>query len=234
MGVGMLTGFVTLVITDAMLLLIIQLVGTLVTKRQRDFPLHYAVLLLFFCVVAHYAATSVMADAIETDRDRWLVLAATFGCGLLPIYAYVTTVFRHPALESAVKRLDALADARKLEAEGKIEEALRAYCAFLEVNPEHQSAWFEAAQMLIRNGEFALARNLLTKMKDRFEEDDATSGKIQELWRMLPRPTAVSASTARAVPSDPDKSLRELIALRKEGVVTEDEYQRRKRELFDL
>lgn len=230
----MLTGFVTLLITDAMLFLIIQLVGSLVTREKRQFPLHYAVLLLLFCVIAHYAATSVMADSIVTNRDRWLTLAATFGCGIVPIAAYVTTVFHHPALERTVKRHDALAEARKLEAEGNVQESLRAYCSFLDANPENLTTWFEAAHMLIGGGEFALARNLLVKMRDRFSDDRKASAKIQELWRSLPRPAIAVAPGAHATPRDPDAALRELIALRKEGIVTEAEYQRKKRELFEL
>ncbi|MFO7974647.1 MAG: SHOCT domain-containing protein [Candidatus Hydrogenedentota bacterium] len=229
----MLTGFITLLITDAMLFLIIQLAGTLVTKGKREFPLHYAILLLLFCIVAHYAATAVMADAIETNRDRWLTLAATFGCGIIPISAYVTTVFHHPTLARSVKREDALTEARKLEAEGKIRDSLRSYCTFLDVNPENQSTWFEAAHMLVHNGELALARNMLVKMRDRFGDDAQTAAKIQELWRNLPGPSTTKDASSRTSPSDPDRALRELIALRKAGVVTEEEYRRRKEDLFE-
>jgi hypothetical protein len=227
------TGFITLLITDAMLYLIIQLVGSLITKGKREFPLHYAVLLLVFCILSHYAATVVMANGIVTERDRWLTLAATFGCGLIPIAAYVTTVFHHPALERTVKRYEALADARRLEAEGDIQESLRSYCVFLDVNPETKSAWFEATHMLIRNGEFALARNMLVKMRDRFGDDNQTAAKIQELWRNLPGRTTKASPVSRTTTRDPDAALRELIALRQAGVVTEEEYLQRKRELFE-
>ncbi|HQM48892.1 MAG TPA: SHOCT domain-containing protein [Candidatus Hydrogenedentes bacterium] len=230
----MLTGFITLLITDVMLLLIIQLVGSLFANKRREFPLHYAVLMLVFCCVAHYAATSVMANGMVEDSDRWLVLAATFGCGAIPIAAYVTTVFHHPALARTVKREDALAEARKLEAGGDIKEALRSYCAFLDVNPENHGVWFEAAHMLIRHGEFALARNILVKMRDRFGEDREIAPKIQELWRMLPRPSAPGAPVTRTAPKDPDAALRELIVLRKAGIITEEEYQTKKQELFEL
>ena len=229
----MLVGFVTLLITDAMLFVIIQLVGSLVTKGKREFPFHYAVLLLVFCILAHYAATSVMANGIETERDRWLTLAATFGCGIIPVAAYVTTVFHHPTLERTVKRQDALAQARRLEAEGNVQDALRAYCSFLDVNPENKGAWFEAAHMLVRNGEFALARNMLVKMRDRFGDDTQTAAKIQELWRHLPGPSAAVNPGSRGSTSDPDAALRELIALRQAGAVTEEEYLRKKRELFE-
>ena len=229
----MLTGFITLLITDAMLFLIIQLAGTLVTKGKREFPLHYAVLLLVFSIVAHYAATSVMADAIESDRDRWLTLAATFGCGIIPIGAYVTTVFHHPTLARAVKREDTLAEARKLEAERKITDSLKAYCMFLDVNPENLSVWLEAAHMLVRNGEFALARNMLVKIRERFGEDRQAASQIHELWRNLPGPATTRDLASRPAAHNPDAELRQLIALRKAGVVTEDEYQRRKAELFE-
>jgi hypothetical protein len=229
----MLTGLITLLITDAMLFLIIQLAGTLFTKGKREFPLHYAVLLLVFCIVAHYAATSVMAEAIESDRDRWLTLAATFACGIIPIGAYVRTVFHHPTLARTVKREDALTEARKLEADGNVKDSLRAYCTFLDVNPENQGAWFEAAHMLVQNGEFVLARNMLVKMRERFSEDKQAAAKIQELWRNLPGPATTRDLASRTTAHDLDAALRELIALRNAGVVTEQEYQRRKEELFE-
>ena len=229
----MLTGFIALLMTDAMLLLVIQLVGALVRRHKQEFPLHYAVLLLIFCIVAHYAATSVMAGGIVSDRDRWLTLAATFGCGFFPIAVYVATVFRHPAVVRTVTRRDILDEARKQEADGNIQKSLRAYCLHLDAHPEQLSVWFETANMLLRNNEVVFARNLLIKMRDRFSEDDAVVGRILELWSALPRPGAFAAAGAGTAAGDPNAVLRELIALRKQGVVTEQEYQRRKRELFE-
>lgn len=230
----MLTGFIALLITDAMLLLIIQLVGALVRRHKQEFSLLYAVLLLIFCILAHYAATSVMANGIVTDRDRWLTLAATFGCGFFPIAAYVATVFHHPAVVRTVTRRDILDEARKLEAEGHIQRSLRAYCLHLDAHPEQVSVWFETANMLLRNNEFAFARKLLIKMRDRFGDDDAVAGRILELWGTVSRSGASVDAGARTVAGDPNTVFRELIALRKQGVVTEQEYQRRKRDLFEM
>ncbi|HOF40539.1 MAG TPA: SHOCT domain-containing protein [Candidatus Hydrogenedentes bacterium] len=228
----MLTGFITLLITDAMLLLVIQLVGALVRRHSREFPLHYAVLLLLFCILAHYAATSVMAGGISTERDRWLTLAATFGCGFFPIALYVATVFHHPAVGGASARNASLDEARKQEAEGNVQESLRAYCQYLDGHPKELSIWFETADMLQRNGEFTFARNLLIKMRDQFTDDDAATAKIMELWDTLPRPANSAVSGTGGAASDPNAVLQELIALRKQGAITEEEYRRQKRELF--
>ena len=228
----MLTGFITLLITDAMLLLVIQLVGILVRRHSREFPLHYAVLLLLFCILAHYAATSVMASGISAGRDRWLALAATFGCGFFPIALYVTTVFHHPAVGGASARNASLDEARKQETEGNVQESLRAYCQYLDDHPEELSVWFETADMLQRNGEFTFARNLLTKMRDVFSDDDAITGKIMERWHTLPRSPNSAASGAAGATGAPNAALQELIALQKQGAITEEEYRRKKGELF--
>lgn len=172
-------GFAAIVLTDSALYLIIRMADARAAQRNEELSLRYTVLLLVFCCFAHYAATLTMGRAAETDLDRWKVLAASVGFGIIPVSAYVRALFRNPALSRAAATRDAMETARQKRLHGDTDGALREYLRCFEDDPTNVDALFAAAAMLRDEKRYDQAATLLHKIKSRFHVDSAAYRKAE-------------------------------------------------------
>ena len=229
----MIAGLITILVTDCMLYLIIQLVHANISAKRGDFPLRHALILLLFCCIAHAGATYTMGRACETTVQGWLTLLVSGGLGAIPIAAYVTTVSRHPAITSAAVKPQMLAQARSHREAEEFDEALRCYCLFFDDNPSRADVLFEAADMLVADFRLDTAEKLLRRVAEQFAHDPEVRRKaVHRLAGFGKDPAQASpdhgAHPSNGAPTDEDR-MRELIALREQGAVTEAEFQAQKR-----
>ncbi len=235
----MFLGFLAIIITDCMLYLVIRLVDSSTTRKGTLMPIHYALLLLVFCCVAHYGATATMARAIAAEGDKWKVLAATVVFGLIPVGAYVRTLFSHPTVGRLTGRQEDFEAARALQKRGDAAGAIRAYHAFFRAHPDRPDALFHAVAVLVTEKQDEKARVLLHKLTQQFHDDPEVVDKAQRWVKHIQRGTAefilgdAPAVQAAPVPEKPVDELVQLAALRRQGVITELEYAARRRAIME-
>ncbi len=168
----MFLGFITVVLVDAILFLLIRLVHTQWMQKNQSVPLTYAAGLFALCCLAHFGATKTIGRAVVNTGQAWQAVVASAVCGFAPIWAYVHMLFSRFGEETEKRRAVVYPRAHRLRAQGDIEGALREYLKYYEAVPSKPRPLFSAANMLELEKEYQKAATLFRRIMELFEDDD--------------------------------------------------------------
>lgn len=171
----MVLGLITVILVDAILFLMINLVHTQSAQKKQGIPIMYAVGLFCLSCVAHFAATKTLGRAVTTTTEARLSVVATVVFGFAPIWAYVHMLCGRIGEEAGRRRAQLYPRARKLRADGNLEGALREYLRYYEANPKSARPLFSAAGMLEGMQDYEKAATLFRQIMERFQDD-------QDVW----------------------------------------------------
>lgn len=167
----MVLGLITVILVDAILFLMINLVHAQWAQKKQSVPMTYAVGLFCLSCVAHFAATKTLGRSVITQMDARLAAAASVVFGFVPIWAYVHMLCGRIGEEAEKRRAELFPLAVKRRAAGDVEGALREYLKYYERDAHSAKPLFSAAGMLEEVKDFPKAATLFRQIMERFEDD---------------------------------------------------------------